>query len=339
MSATTTARGRGARPRLLTVGRINLDFYVEELGVAMAQASTFRGTVGGSPTNIAIVAARLGLPSAVLSAVGADYAGELVRNQLAATGVCTDWVLTRPGSTSMALLATLAADVGERQFYRHDPADTHVDPSVVPALPWASLEAIAVSADALARGQMADTVSTVIAQAHRHAIAVWCDLDLRPSTWADPGDYAQAVRPVVEDASVIVGTEDEFAALFGLDADDTAGVENALLSAAFGQVVLKRGAQGAALYIDGREQVAVPAQAVHPVCTVGGGDATAGSLIAARLNGADWPDALRLAMRVAAWTVEQPYCSTGFPTLADLGLADLGLAALHPDRLESDSTR
>jgi hypothetical protein len=51
-------RNDGA-PALLTVGRVNLDLYVEELRVAMAGATSFRPSVGGSPTNIAIVAHRL----------------------------------------------------------------------------------------------------------------------------------------------------------------------------------------------------------------------------------------------------------------------------------------
>jgi sugar/nucleoside kinase (ribokinase family) len=319
-------------PRLLTVGRVNLDMYVEGLGVAMADASSFRASVGGSPTNIAIAAARLGLPSAVLSAVGADFAGELVRKQLAATGVRTDWVLTLPGSTSLALLATLSADVGERQFYRDDPADARVDRAVVAVLPWGSLEAIAISADAVARGDMADTITAIVEQADRRAIPVWWDLDLRVSTWADPGHYARIVRAAVQDASVVIGTENEFAALFGLDADDVTGVEKALAEAAFPQVVLKRGGAGAALFIDGHEQTSAPAEVIDPVCTVGGGDATAGSLIAARLSGFDWEHALRLAMRVAGRTVQQPYCSSGFPTLTDIGLS-----ALDPDQLDEVS--
>ncbi|MTD54368.1 carbohydrate kinase family protein [Amycolatopsis pithecellobii] len=315
-------------PRLLTVGRMNLDLYAKELGVRMADATSFRASIGGSPTNIAIVAQRLGLPSAVLSAVGADFTGQLLRNQLAATGVRTDWVFTRAGATSLALLATVAADQGERQFYRHDPADSHVEPSVVPQLPWGSLEAIAVSADAIARGEMAETVRAVCAEADRLAIGVWWDLDLRPSTWPDLSEYARANRALVYGASVLIGTEAEFAALFGLAADDITGVEKTLGTAPFPLVVLKRGAQGASLLVDGKEEISVPAHAVSPVCTVGGGDATAGSLIAARLAGFGWGDSLRLAMRVAGWTVEQPFCSTGFPALSDIGMS-----ALDPGQL------
>lgn len=312
-----------APPRLLTIGRVNLDLFVTEPGMPTANATPFRACVGGSPTNIAIVAQRLGVPSAVLSSVGADFAGELLRRQLTATGVRTDWVLTGIGATSLALLATMDADQIVRQFYRHDPADSHVKRSVIPDLPWDSLEALVISADAVARGEMVETVRAAVEEAARQAIPVWWDLDLRPSTWPDLAEYAQVVGEAVEDGSVIIGTEDEFAALFKLADDDISGVEKALAKAAFPHVVLKRGAEGATLLVEGREQASAPAETVDPVCTVGGGDATAGSLLAARLSGIDWERSLRLAMRVAGWTVQQPYCSTGFPALRDLGLSAL----------------
>lgn len=316
-------------PLLLTVGRLNLDLYVEQLGVAMADASMFRASVGGSPTNIAIVARRLGVPAAVLSAAGTDPAGDLVLTQLSATGVDTRWIRRLPvGSTSMALLATLSADRGERQFYRHDPTDAHVAPDAVSDLPWDSLRAVALSADALAVGAMADTVRAVGGEAHRRGIPIWWDLDLRPNSWVtDPARYAAIVVPALEYAAVVVGTEDEYAALFGLAPDDLNGVETALAEHAFPHAVLKRGADGASLFIDGRRDLSVPAVTFDPVCTVGGGDAVAGTLVAARLAGCDWSESLNLAMRVAGWTVQQPYCSTGFPTPAQLGIEPLDPAS------------
>ena len=38
--------------------------------------------------------------------------------------------------------------------------------------------------------------------------------------------------------------------------------------------------------------------------------------MAARMAGRTWPQSMELAMKAAAWTVSQPYCSTGFPTPA-----------------------
>lgn len=318
--AAITAAGS---PLLLTVGRINLDMYVDALGVPMADATSFRASVGGSPTNIAIVAQRLGLPSAVLSAIGDDFAGDLVLTQLARFGVDTRWVQrSSEGATSLALLATLAPDTGQRQFYRHDPADAHLDPTLVESLPWESLKLVVLSADALAGGTTPQMITTLAERAARHAVPVWWDLDLRPSSWIDPDHYADAVGPALAGATGVIGTSEEFAALHRLAADRPAAIRNAVQHSRCAETVLKLGAHGAVWWHDGQE-IHAPAATSKPVCTVGGGDATAGALIVGLLAGLSRADALRLAMRVAAHTVQQPFCSTGFPAPSDLGIEPL----------------
>lgn len=60
---------------VLTVGRVGVDLYAEQKGASLAEARTFAKSVGGSPTNVAVAAARLGCSSAVVTAVGEDDFG------------------------------------------------------------------------------------------------------------------------------------------------------------------------------------------------------------------------------------------------------------------------
>lgn len=308
-------------PQVLTVGRINLDLYVEQAGVAMAEATLFVASVGGSPTNIAIVAQRLGVPSALLSAEGGDDAGRLVRTQLESFDVDTRWLHSLgSGATSLALLSTLEPDLGERQFYRYRPADTLLEIDVVDALPWRSLQTVVLSGDALASGTTPAVVHAVAREAARRGVAVWWDLDLRPSSWSDdPDRYGREVRAGLAGADVAIGTEEEFAALLHIEGSPAilAGVRALDLPV----VILKLGARGATLLRPDQPDHTLPSEAVSLVSTVGGGDSVAGALVAGRILGLSWEEALDLAMRSAAWTVQQPYCSTGFPTAAGLGLA------------------
>lgn len=315
-------------PAVLTVGRVNFDLYVAEDGVPIETAANYVASVGGSPANIAIVAQRLGIPSAVLSATGADFSGRFVRAELDRQGVDTRWLYeSETGATSLALLATLAPDTGERQFYRHDPADSYVQPDVVDTLAWHSLRAAVISADALAAGPMAQTAASVATTAADRHRQVWWDLDLRPNSWPDPGRYAATVPEVVDRRAVVVGTEEEFAAFFGTDGFNLDAFEAGIRRRALSTVILKQGPHGAALYLEGERALQIPARAIEPVCTVGAGDSTAGALVAARIAGHTWSQAMELAMQAAAWTVRQPYCSSGFPTTADLGIEPLRPAA------------
>lgn len=309
----------GQDPQVLTVGRINLDFYVSDLGVHMRDAKTFVASVGGSPTNVAIVAQRLGVRAAVLTATGDDFAGQLVRRQLTDTGVDVRWVHTIAGApTSMAILAQPSPDEGERQFFRSGPADSLLTGSHAADLPWDTLDIVLLSGDAMASGTTRSLLPELVEAAGNHGCEVWWDLDLRPSSWATMDHYGSAVAPALRTADVVIGTEEEFSALLGLGEPTRSELVDAVRALDLPRVALKLGPDGIVLITDHVVGTTVPSVSDHPACTVGGGDATAGSLVAARLSGQSWQDALELAMRVAGHTVEQPYCSDGFPTLAQL---------------------
>ena len=68
---------------LLTLGRISIDLYCDQLGADWDAARSFSKAVGGSPTNVAIAAARLGHRAAVYTKVGADPFGVSPRTSCA----------------------------------------------------------------------------------------------------------------------------------------------------------------------------------------------------------------------------------------------------------------
>ena len=72
---------------VLTVGRVGVDLYPEQSGVPLAEVRTFAKFLGGTATNVAVGAARLGHPSAVLTKVGPDGFGDFVRTALRGFGV------------------------------------------------------------------------------------------------------------------------------------------------------------------------------------------------------------------------------------------------------------
>src|SRR5439155_13888290 len=85
-------RGVTEALEVLTVGRIGVDLYAEQLGVPLERVRSFAKSIGGSPTNVAVAAARLGRRSAVLTKVGDDELGAYVYWALDDFGVDTRFV-------------------------------------------------------------------------------------------------------------------------------------------------------------------------------------------------------------------------------------------------------
>ena len=79
-------------PEVITMGRVSVDLYPEQIGVTLAEVQTFAKSLGGSATNVAVAAARLGHPSALITKAGDDGFGQYIRTALEGFGVDTRWV-------------------------------------------------------------------------------------------------------------------------------------------------------------------------------------------------------------------------------------------------------
>lgn len=265
---------------------------------------------GGSPANVAIGLARLGRPTHLLTRLGDDDRGRLVREHLARSGVhlVEGSVTTAPTSVARAVL-----DAGGVATYTFD-------------LQW-SLPRVPLPTDPLVvhTGSVAAvlqpgaaTVERIVLGARHHATVSY-DPNLRPDLLGPP----LAVRPQVEAmvaASDVVKLSEEDALWLAPGTPPEQLVEQ-WLGTGPALVVLTRGAGGAtALCRDG--VVEVPSPAVEVADTVGAGDSFTAGLLdalwsAGLLGGAlredlaaigcpRLRDAVEHAARVAAVTVSRP---------------------------------
>lgn len=324
---------------LITVGRVTMDLMARDIGVPFEEVTGFDTSVGGSPTNIAIGAARLGLRSVAFTGVGDDLVGGYVLRYLCDAGVETRYIARVPGKrTSLALVAIQPPDRFPLSFYREDPADIHLTVDDAAALPFDETSAMLLSGNAFSRGSCADTARYCGERVVATPAVTYLDLDLRPTEWAEPGDYGRTLRSVLPLADVLIGTEDEFHAALAPDAgalvrdaqltEDDHAVLDDRLDALVGEgtvetVVVKRGPRGATVItgsgrIAGANRTDAPGFAVEAVNTVGAGDAFAAGLIRGRLAGWDWQRSARFANACGAIQVTRHGCSAAFPTEAEV---------------------
>ncbi len=101
------------------MGRVSVDLYPEQIGVPLAEVKTFSKSLGGSATNVAVAAARLGHRAAVVTKVGDDGFGLYVRAALEEFGVDARWVGTDPElRTPLAFCEIFPPDDFPLLFYR-----------------------------------------------------------------------------------------------------------------------------------------------------------------------------------------------------------------------------
>ena len=313
---------------LLTVGRVNLDLYSQDIGAEFEDITGFDAMVGGSPTNIAIGTSRLGLRSAVFSAVGEDRVGDFVLRYLADDGVETRFIQRKQNKlTSLALLGVQPPSNFPLSFYRDDPADIHLTADDFGAVPLADFRAIELSGNAFSRGTCADAAVYAAEQALALGLMSFIDLDLRPSEWSTPYAYGETLRPIFSLVDVVIGTEEEFyAALMpepqrvpasgAVPESDLAELDakvKEILNGGTEAIAIKRGSRGVSI-LTSAERLDVPGFSVDVLNTVGAGDAFASGLIQSRLADLDWYGAARFANACGAIEVTRHGCSSAFPT-------------------------
>src|SRR5215467_13150325 len=109
---------------VIAMGRSSIDLYSNDIGAAFVDITSFAAYVGGCPTNISVGTRRLGLRSAILTAIGDDQVGDFILHFLRNEGVETRFVPLKPGRRSSAVVLGIEPpDRFPLTYYRDNCAD------------------------------------------------------------------------------------------------------------------------------------------------------------------------------------------------------------------------
>jgi 5-dehydro-2-deoxygluconokinase len=301
-------------PEVLTVGRVSVDLYPEQVGVPLAEVRTFRKMLGGSPTNVAVAAARLGRSAAVVTNVGDDPFGDYVRRALTGFGVDASLVGTHPTlRTPLAFCEIFPPDRFPLLFYREPKApdlelDEVGDVASEAALLW-------TTGTGLSEEPSRSATLAALARRGRRPFAVH-DLDYRAVFWSSSEEAGRWNREALAHATVVVGNTEEVAVTLG-DEGEAEAAARALLQLGPGLAVIKRGENGV-LGATREQTVEAAAVEVEVMNGLGAGDAFGGALCHGLL--ADWPleRTLRFANAAGAIVASRLGCADDMPTAAEI---------------------
>src|SRR5919109_5345088 len=187
------------------MGRVGVDLYPEQIGVSLAEVRTFAKSLGGSATNVAVAAARLGNRSAVITKVGDDPFGPFVREALEGFGVDPRYVGTHPTlRTPVVFCEIFPPDDFPLLFYREPQApDMTVAPEELDLAAIRDARVFWTTGTGLS-DEPSRAATLAALQARSSGITVH-DLDHRPMFWADGDDPGEWARRALSRATVAVG--------------------------------------------------------------------------------------------------------------------------------------
>ncbi|QGF25075.1 5-dehydro-2-deoxygluconokinase [Raineyella fluvialis] len=294
-----------------------------QIGVGLEEVATFGKFLGGSPTNVAVAAARMGHSAAVITGVGDDPFGRFVRLEMARLGVDPRYVVTNPDfKTPVTFCEIFPPDDFPLYFYREPTApDLQLRPEDVPdtvrdaKIFWLSVTGLSIEPTRSAHHRAIElrgrTPLTIL------------DLDYRPMFWQSEELAHAEVDRVLAYADIAVGNKEECRIAVGETEPDRAA--DALLERGVQVAIVKQGPLGT-LAKTRDERVVVPVTPVEVCNGLGAGDSFGGALCHALLQGWDLARAVSFASTAGAIVASRLECSTAMATEQEV----LDLMAANP---------
>ena len=297
---------------VVTVGRVSVDLYGLESGASFANEQTFSKSVGGSPSNVAVAAAKLGNHAVLLTKVGSDALGKYIVNKLNNWNVDTKYVATEPNGLTPVVLAALDPPEDPKLIFHRQPnaPDTTINTDSIPTSVIDDCAVFWMSGCALSHGATALSSMQWLERRARKTHTI-IDLDYRPSFWPSMQAAGVAARAAIANCSVVVGNRTECEMAIGLTDPDK--IADKFLSDGVTLAIVKLGAEGVML-ATAEERIRIAPCKIKLVCGLGSGDAFGGALAHGLLNNWSTQEIGEFANAAGAYVATKLTCADAMPT-------------------------
>jgi fructokinase len=262
---------------IVSFGELLIDFVSMESGVTVGEASGFYKTPGGAPANVAVAAARLGIPAAFLGMVGDDPFGHFLEGVLRTDNVDTRGLRFHADARTALAFVSLTSD-GDRSFsfYRNPSADMLMRPEDVALDVIDNYRVFHYGSITLINEPSRSATLAAVEYARSRGKLLSYDPNLRMALWPNADAARAGMLAGLEFAHVVKVTDEELEFMTG------GRNVSELWRPGMRVIAITHGAGGATLYHRYGEnvaQISAPGFVVSVVDTTGAGDGFIAGLI------------------------------------------------------------
>ncbi|WP_282071042.1 carbohydrate kinase family protein [Polaribacter atrinae] len=283
---------------ILCVGEVLIDFIGHQSGVLINNTRDYHRYLGGSPTNVAMNSARLGLKSVMISSVGDDGFGEYIFKRLAEEGVNTHHIKKIDKKPTSVIFVSKSE--GTPDFIPFREADYHITEEQISTEMLTKTNIYHTTCFALSREPAQTTILKKAEEAYNLGCKLSIDLNYAKKLWSSQEQALSVIKAYCKFNPLIKISEDDMLRLFEkelphqeiFDFFHNLGVET---------VCLTLGSNGVKLSQSGKEVIQLPAIKVERVMdTTGAGDAFWSGFLFAYIKEKPIQDCLQVALKLAA---------------------------------------
>ena len=236
-------RPSGSEFEVLTMGRIGVDLYPQQVGVGLDEVESFGKYLGGSASNVAVAAARYGRRTAVITRTGEDPFGRFLHAALRGYGVDDRYVTAVKGlPTPVTFCEIFPPDDFPLYFYRWPKApdleiyreELDLDAIRAAGVFWVTVTGLSE--------EPSRTATLAALEARKRRDITVLDLDYRPMFWPSREEARRWVQQALPHVTVAVGNLDECETAVG--EREPLAAARALHEFGVGLAVVKQGPKG-----------------------------------------------------------------------------------------------
>jgi len=301
-------------------GETLVDFLPAAPGQRVRDVPAWHPCPGGSPANVAVGLARLGLRPAMLGVVGADEFGHFLRERLAAEGVDVSRLRQTPDARTGLVFISLDAK-GERSFtfFRTRSAEFLLGRADVDAAFVQGAKAVHCGSNSLQWPEARDAAVRILGLARDAGRIVCCDPNLRLHAWEDTSELKGQLERMLPLCTVVKLSEEEIGFVTGTEVPEEALARLAAMGVMLPVVTL--GERGAVLLWKG-ERLYVPAPTAKVVDTTGAGDGFVAGLLHGLVRWYGGAEALRGASAAELKALAAFACEVGARVVEKVGAVE-----------------
>lgn len=283
---------------ILCVGETLIDFIGTQTEQPINLTTDYHRYLGGSPTNVAMNMARLGLNVHMVATVGKDGFGNYILDKLKETGITTasvSEIKTHPTSVIFVNRTIHTPD-----FIAIRGADAYIEDAQIPDSVLERTKIFHTSCFALSQQPARDTIMSKAKQAKEAGCQLSIDINYSEQIWPNTSEVAQIIADYCALEPLVKVSQDDMDRLFG------AGLSHKQIFAnlhGFGAklVCLTLGKNGAKLSELGRPALKLSALKVEKIMdATGAGDAFWSGFLFSWLNGKSNQKSMETALEMAA---------------------------------------
>lgn len=197
---------------ILCVGEVLIDFIGHEVNTSITKTKDYHRFLGGSPTNVAVNAARLGLKSVLVATCGQDGLGDYIIRKLNRNDVITTYV--RKSEIEPTSIILVSKSTSTPDFIAFREADCQINPVQLPEQLLESAKIFHTTCFALSKNPARRTILEGAKKAKTLGLQTSIDINFSDRIWPDREEAKEVLKEYLATDPFVKLSEDDCFRLF-----------------------------------------------------------------------------------------------------------------------------